>query len=338
MEIMTNYSAVEDYSERSLRKMTFGGHIPVMPEEVILGLAIKSDGCYVDATLGCGNHSRMILDRLGENGRLIVIDQDPEAIALAQRLFRDDKRVLILHGSFTNLQNWAFEFQFCTQVSGILFDLGMSTRQLEVSGRGFSFQRDEVLDMRMDPSQGSPVHKWLNSATEQEISEILHEFGEERYAKRIAKAIIKARKENYLERTTQLVKAISNANFQVERRRNPATRTFQALRIFANDELGALTDGLKQAHNILIDKGRLLVLSYQSLEDRIVKRFIYFMASGGHNHRLSQVPVKGRLWTPELIRINRGQKATLAEVKGNPAARSAILRIAEKITITAGTE
>ncbi len=251
-------------------------HVSVLLNESIDGLNIKPDGIYMDGTFGRGGHSRTILSKLGENGRLYSIDRDPQAIAEASKI--NDPRFTIIHGPFSNIAQYAEEHGLVGKVDGVLFDLGVSSPQLDDAERGFSFMKDGPLDMRMDPTSGMPVSEWLAQAELDDITWVIREFGEDKHARRIAKAIVAFREDDQnepLTRTIQLAKLISDAAPKsFKEKKHPATRTFQALRIYINSELEEIDVALKGAASILSDQGRLSVISFHSLEDRMVKRFI----------------------------------------------------------------
>ena len=312
-------------------KNTEYAHTPVLLNEVLQGLNIRAGGFYVDCTFGRGGHSRAILRSLDADGRLLAIDRDPEALAAVDDQLVNDSRFVLMHGSYTMLGKIVEDKKKMHQVDGILFDLGVSSPQLDDPGRGFSFAKDGRLDMRMDNSRGTTAAEWLQAATEHEIEEVLQEYGEERYAKRIARAIIGARKEEPLLHTAQLAGLIAAAVPSREKRIHPATRTFQAIRIFLNQELEELHKVLEQTVEILADGGRLVVISFHSLEDRLVKRFMRKMTRG--DHYPPDVPVTGNMLQPRMKLIGRAVHPSTHEVESNPRARSAVLRIAEKICI-----
>lgn len=310
------------------QKLAGQEHIPVLLNESIDGLAIKEDGVYIDATFGRGGHSKAILAKLSEKGRLIAIDKDPEAVAYAEHIFKDEPRFMILQGSFANLTHIATQYDVVGQVDGILLDLGVSSPQLEDAKRGFSFLHEGPLDMRMDLNQALDARQWINHATEQEIIRVLTELGEERFSKRIAKAIIENRQINFIETTKQLAEIVAKV-VPRERKKHPATRTFQALRIYINQELTELKSCLQQCVEILAAHGRLAIISFHSLEDRIVKQFIH-----QHSQKYEQVDhllVVPKKIKPLLEKVGHAVKPNQNEVCINPRARSAILRIAEKL-------
>ncbi|WP_133478839.1 16S rRNA (cytosine(1402)-N(4))-methyltransferase RsmH [Cognatilysobacter segetis] len=301
------------------------GHLPVMYAQVLDGLRVVGDGTYLDGTFGRGGHARGVLDQLGPDGRLLVMDKDPEAIAVAEREFGADPRVSIFRGSFAQLAGWDAT---AAGLDGVLFDLGVSSPQLDVAERGFSFGKDGPLDMRMDPESGVSAAEWINTASEKEIADVLWTFGEERQSRRIARAIVARRGDARIERTAQLADLIASVMPRGDSKIHPATRSFQAIRIFINRELGDLEDGLDAAMARLKPGGRLAVISFQSLEDRIVKQFIARHAKAPAGNR--RMPVEAE-FTPTLRDVSGALKATDAEIAANPRARSAVLRVAEKL-------
>lgn len=304
-------------------------HIPVLLNEVLEGLNLRPDGFYVDCTFGRGGHSRAILKALGNSGRLLVFDKDPSAIQYAKELFVNDGRVICIHGSFTSLVTMIEKLNMLGQVDGALFDLGVSSPQLDKEEYGFSFLRDGELDMRMDRTSGITAARWLNTATQAEIERVIRDFGEERYARRIARAIIKSRDELPISRTRQLAEIIAAAVPTVERNKNPATRTFQALRIYINRELEELRSVLDQIRYVLRPGGRLVVISFHSLEDRIVKQFMQTEARG--DDYPPEIPVTVKELSPRLRIVSRAIRPTAEEIQMNPRARSAILRVGERL-------
>lgn len=299
-------------------------HVPVLLAEALEGLEVKADGIYLDGTFGRGGHAREVLKRLGPEGRLLLMDRDPQAIATATAEFGGDARVRIRHGSFAELADWP-ETQ--AGLDGVLFDLGVSSPQLDDPARGFSFQGDGPLDMRMDPSRGASVAQWLAEADEREIADVLWRFGEEKLSRRIARTIVAQRAAAPLATTGELAALVAKAIGYRERGKHPATRTFQALRIHINDEMGALERGLEGALARLSPGGRLVVISFHSLEDRVVKRFIRGTQSQPPVRR-GLPPVTVEPWA--LAAIGKAQFAGEAELSVNPRARSAVLRVAEK--------
>ena len=302
-----------------------GEHAPVLRNAAIDALAIRADGSYVDATFGRGGHAGEILGRLGEEGMLTAIDRDPEAEAAAALLFQADMRAHFVRARFSELGRHVEP----ASVDGILFDLGVSSPQLDDARRGFSFLRDGPLDMRMDPDSGESAADFLARADEREIAGVIARLGEERHAKRIARAIVAARASGRIATTGRLAGIVAAAVPGREPGRHPATRTFQALRIHVNDELGEIERALPQAVVALKPRGRLVVISFHSLEDRIVKRF---MRSGSREDPswagLPQVPAAAR---PRLRLVGRATFADEAEVARNPRARSAVMRVAERL-------
>lgn len=310
------------------KTISSSSHKPVLLHEVENYLAIKKDGIYVDATFGRGGHAEMILENLSDNGILIVIDKDPEAIEFAYKKFANDKRVKIFHGSFVNLAAWVRELGYYGRVDGILLDLGVSSPQLDDSERGFSFMRSGPLDMRMDTTTGMSVAKWLETATVVELTDILKEFGEERFAHKIATAIVTKEAEEKITTTKMLADIVTSALPYREKHKHPATRTFQALRIFINQEIAQLENVLRQTVDILCVGGRLVVISFHSLEDRIVKRFMRLLTHG--EAVLKKIPIVGDSADVRFKLVGKF-KPTQLEIAVNPRARSAILRVAEKI-------
>lgn len=307
-------------------------HQPVLLNEVIEQLAIKPDGIYIDGTFGRGGHAEVILKNLGPNGQLIAFDKDLEAIKAAQEnpIF-NDARFSIKQGSFTTLLDHMESLNCVGKVAGILLDLGVSSPQLDDAERGFSFLRDGPLDMRMDTTQDMNAASWINSASEREISFVLKEYGEERYAPRIAAAIVKARDQYPITTTGQLAEIVAKAHPRWEPHKHPATRAFQAIRIFVNSELDELRQVLEQCLTILAIGGRLLTISFHSLEDRIVKEFIAFHGSGNHWPRDLPITQDVIAETLRVKRINGAIRASATELEQNPRSRSAILRIMEKL-------
>ncbi|ROR29676.1 16S rRNA (cytosine(1402)-N(4))-methyltransferase RsmH [Inmirania thermothiophila] len=304
-------------------------HVPVMPAEVLESLAVRPQGCYVDATYGRGGHAAAILAQLGPEGRLVVMDRDPEAVAHARRHLGGDPRVWVLHGSFARLGELLAEAGVAGGVDGLLMDLGVSSPQLDDPARGFSFLRDGPLDMRMDPDEGESAAAWLARAGEREIAQVLRDYGEERYARRIARAICAARAEGPIRTTGRLAAVVAAAVPTREPGRHPATRTFQALRIRVNGELEALEAALPQAVEALAPGGRLAVIAFHSLEDRIVKRFLRREARGGDGP--PDLPLPASAMRPRLRLLGRARRPGAAEVEANPRARSAVLRVAERL-------
>lgn len=304
-------------------------HQPVLLSEAIDFLNIQPDGIYLDGTFGRGGHSRAILARLSAHGRLIAFDQDPEAVEAAQLLAAIDSRLRIVHTPFVNLKQQLESLELFGKLNGILLDLGISSPQLDNSERGFSFLRAGTLDMRMNPQQGQSLQTWLETAKETEIMNILKDFGEERYAKRIARAIMTARAVQPLTTTVQLAEIIAAAHPAWEKDKHPATRSFQAFRIFINQELAQLTQVLPQALDALAVGGRLAVISFHSLEDRIVKRFFRDAARG--DDFPPDLPVTMDQLHPRLKILGKPISPSETEIQHNIRSRSAVLRGAEKL-------
>ncbi|HVL77205.1 MAG TPA: 16S rRNA (cytosine(1402)-N(4))-methyltransferase RsmH [Noviherbaspirillum sp.] len=304
-------------------------HRTVLLQEAVDALAIdgaRADGVYVDGTFGRGGHSRLILERLSERGRLVAFDKDPQAIAAAQAL--GDARVAIVHDSFATMAA-ALAERGVGQVDGVLLDLGISSPQVDDAARGFSFRQDGPLDMRMDPTRGMSAAQWLATADEQTIGKVIKEYGEERFAFQIAKAIAARRAVEPISGTRQLAEIVAHAVKTREKGKDPATRTFQAIRIYINKELEELEIGLDAAFRALGPNGRLAVISFHSLEDRIVKRFLAGKAKVAQPDR--RLPIRAaELPQPELKLLAK-IKPSDAEIAANPRARSAILRVAERL-------
>ncbi|MFO1380961.1 MAG: 16S rRNA (cytosine(1402)-N(4))-methyltransferase RsmH [Chitinivorax sp.] len=305
------------------------GHVTVLLHEAVDGLAVKPDGVYVDGTFGRGGHSRLILSKLGENGRLFAFDKDPQAIATAEKL--GDARFTIVHQGFASLQR-ELQARGVACVDGILLDLGISSPQIDEAERGFSFRFDAPLDMRMDTTRGMTAAEWLATAAEADIYRVIKDYGEERFAKQIARAIVARRAERPIDTTRQLAQLVAENVRKREPGQDPATRSFQAIRIFINQELEELALVLPQALRMLKPGGRLAVISFHSLEDRIVKRFMKDAAET--DHLPSKLPVRqSELAGARLKLIGKPVRPGEAEVGNNPRARSAIMRIAERTTV-----
>ena len=303
-------------------------HRPVLFDEVMEGLAIRPDGIYVDGTFGGGGHSFGLLQQLGLSGRLMAMDKDPEAVAIGNEGPFRDSRFSIVHDTFGNLEKALKDRGWYGKVNGILLDLGVSSPQLDDAKRGFSFKKDGPLDMRMNPAQAWDAATWINQAREDEIRRVLWNYGEERYAKRIATAIVRAREGEPVLRTLQLSEIVKKAIPRSNIKRHPATRTFQAIRIFVNRELEELQGCLPQDLEALIRGGRLCVISFHSLEDRIVKRFIQ-KELGDPLPR--EVPVLSSEIRHRLKKIGTLIRPSETEIRENPRTRSARLRIVEKL-------
>lgn len=305
-------------------------HRPVLFEEVLEALAIRPDGIYLDGTFGRGGHSAAILEQLGENGRLLAMDKDPQAVAVARQRFAGDPRFTIVRGSYTMLGQEVEQRGWKGKVAGILLDLGVSSPQLDDPSRGFSFRHDGPLDMRMDPDSGISAAEWLASAREAEIARVLKEYGEERFAKRIARAIVRERELTPITTTARLAKIVAEANPKWERDKHPATRSFQAIRIYINGELEELEQVLAQSVEVLAPGGRLAIISFHSLEDRRVKRFIRDEARGGDFP--PDLPVTEAQMRRRLRAVGKDIRAGERELAENPRARSAVLRVAERLS------
>jgi len=304
-------------------------HQTVLLREAVDALVTTSDGIYVDGTFGRGGHSRALLQQLAPNGRLLGVDKDPAAALVASELSAADARFSFFHGSFAALPA-QLHSRDIEGVDGILLDLGVSSPQLDNSERGFSFQHDGPLDMRMDTSSGETAAQWLGRASEQDIAAVLKEFGEERFARRIAGAIVAARAEAPIVTTGRLAKIVSEANPRWEKHKHPATRAFQGIRIYINRELDDLVELLAQALGLLKVGGRLVVISFHSLEDRLVKRYMRDMARG--DALPAGVPVRDSTLNRHMRLVGKAVRASADEVAANPRARSAIMRVAEKIS------
>jgi len=303
-------------------------HQPVLLEEVLAGLDIREDGVYLDGTFGRGGHSQAILSRLSENGRLVALDKDPEAVRAGEELLGKDPRFSIAQGNYAEMERFVRNWGLEGGLDGVLLDLGVSSPQLDDPSRGFSFMGDGPLDMRMNPLQGVTAAEWLAEAPEREMTQVFWEFGEERHARRIARSIVMARRKRRLETTGQLAGLIEDTIGRREQNKHPATRCFQAIRIYINNELADLARGLETAIRVLRPEGRLLVISFHSLEDRLVKRTMKEAAQPGRVRR--NIPVHPDV-KPSLRLIGKVVKPSKAELSVNPRARSAVLRIAEKM-------
>jgi len=304
-------------------------HEPVLVDEALALLAVETGGYYVDATFGRGGHTARILEALGAQGHVLAIDRDPQAIEAGRRRFADEMRLTLVHAPFSDLRELVPAHAHGRACRGVLFDLGVSSPQLGDPLRGFSFRADGPLDMRMDPTHGEPVSAWLARAGVDEIREVIEAYAEERFARRVAHAIVEARRKRPLASTAELAALVARAVPTRERGRHPATRTFQALRIHVNDELGQLERGLAAAVDVLAPGGRLVVISFHSVEDRVVKRF-FKRASKGDPQFAGRpaVPLEAR---PSLQLIGRKTRPSRAEAHRNPRARSALLRAAERL-------
>ena len=304
-------------------------HSTVLLKEAVDGVAIDADGLYIDGTFGRGGHTAELLSRLSEKGSVIAIDKDLDAIAAGQARFAKEDRLTLVHASFAELAEIVKQAGKHGEVAGILLDLGVSSPQLDVAERGFSFLRDGPLDMRMDTSKGLSAAEWLASADEQDIAKVIKEYGEERFARRMAAAIVRERAEKPIERTVQLAKILADAHPAWERGKHPATKAFQAIRIFINRELADLEDLLQQVIDSLTVGGRLVVISFHSLEDRRVKRFIRDQERGIKLPKNLPIPDVDR--GVRLVKVGKAIKPAAIEVENNVRSRSAVMRIAERV-------
>lgn len=305
-----------------------GDHQTVLLEEAVTALVTDSNGFYVDGTFGRGGHTRALLERLGPEGRVLALDLDPQACRVGTALAARDSRLEMVQMSFRDLLPYLATRPVPVSVAGLLLDLGVSSPQLDDPARGFSFLRDGDLDMRMNPDQGQSAAAWLAAASETEITRVLQEYGEERYARRIARAIVQARAQKPLLRTVQLAKVIAEAHPAWQPGRHPATQSFQAIRIHINGELTALRAVLDQVLEIMAIGGRLVVISFHSLEDRMVKRFI---RDAEHPRVPRGLPIEEARLPRRLRALGRAIHASATEVAANPRARSAVMRVAEKL-------
>ncbi len=304
-------------------------HIPVLGEEAVNALAIQRDSIYVDATFGRGGHARRILAQLGKKGKLYAFDKDPEAVAAGKQLEQQDQRFTIIHAGFVTMRQELAQ-KGVEKIAGVLFDFGLSSPQLDNASRGFSFRLEAPLDMRMDNSQGLSAKEWLQTVEEEELAKVIRDFGEERYFKRVAHAIVSYRQQKPIETTKELVSVISKVVKVKERGLHPATRTFQAIRIKINQELKEIECVLPEVLDLLSPNGRLVSIAFHSLEDRIVKRFLQ------ENSKPISLPKwvmmkESELGLSPLKILGHPVKASSEEVALNPRARSAIMRVAEKV-------
>ncbi|WP_210396735.1 16S rRNA (cytosine(1402)-N(4))-methyltransferase RsmH [Motiliproteus sediminis] len=304
-------------------------HITVLLEEAVTQLITDADGFYIDGTFGRGGHSRLVLSQLGPNGRLMGIDKDPEAIKVGRLIEEGDSRFSIEHGSFAVLDRFVAERDLTGQVDGVLLDLGVSSPQLDDASRGFSFTQDGPLDMRMNPDAGESAAEWIARADEKEIADVLYQYGEERFSRRMARAIVAEREKSPIVTTARLASIVAAANPKWEKGKHPATRAFQGIRIHINRELEDLESCLQAALEVLKVGGRLVVISFHSLEDRIVKRFMRDQARG--KPVPPGLPVTQDMLGLRLKLVGKPVKAGDDEVTSNVRARSAIMRVAEKI-------
>ncbi len=305
-------------------------HHTVMLRQAVDALAIdgaRAAGVYVDGTFGRGGHSRAILQRLGGQGRLIAFDKDPEAVAAGRGI--EDPRFEMIHASFTELRP-ALAARQIREIDGILLDLGVSSPQIDDARRGFSFRQDGPLDMRMNPLAGMSAAQWLDTASQEELREVIRDYGEERFALQIAKAIVARRAERPISTTRELAALVAGVVRTREKGQDPATRTFQAIRIYINQELAELEQGLKSAMDLLGAGGRLVVISFHSLEDRIVKRYLQQLARP--TEPPAHLPIRARDLPKPQIRLVAKSKPDAAEIASNPRSRSAVMRVAERLS------
>lgn len=303
-------------------------HTTVLMEETVAGCVNNPDGIYVDGTFGRGGHSRCLLSKLSEKGRLIGFDKDPLAIASGKQLMEEDARFQIVQSSFADMKDELARLGI-QKVSGILLDLGMSSPQIDDAERGFSFMKDGPLDMRMNPDAGISASEWVMTMPEAEIARVLKEYGEERFAKRMARAIVNARQEEPITRTLQLANLVKEANPAWEKHKHPATRAFQAIRIAVNNELTDLERVLDDSIDLLESGGRLAVISFHSLEDRMVKRFIRRQEQGKQLPK--GLPITDDMLDRKMKKLGKAIKPGKDEVNTNARARSAVLRVAERL-------
>lgn len=303
-------------------------HFPVMLQEAVAGLAIFKDGIYIDCTFGRGGHSEMILSQLSEKGSLLAIDQDPEAIDYAKQQF-SQSQFEIQQGSFEALESYCADRNWLGKVDGILIDLGVSSPQLDEAERGFSFMRSGPLDMRMNPQSGLSAKEWLNQTDEKTLAQVIRQYGEEKFAGRIARHIKEALAEGALNTTLDLAKVVQKASPKPEKHKHPATRTFQAIRIAVNRELDVLKTVLEASVSVLKPGGRLSVISFHSLEDRIVKQFIRDQSR--IKDLFPDSPIELEVVQPVLKKIGKPIFPSAEECEQNPRSRSAVLRVAERL-------
>ncbi len=304
-------------------------HFTVLLQEAVDALVVDAGGRYIDGTFGRGGHSSLIVKSLSEQGQLLAIDKDEQAIVAANELFADESRFEIARTSFAKLEELCVARNWQGKLSGILLDLGVSSPQLDQAERGFSFMNDGPLDMRMDTSKGVSAAEWINTVDVTEMIRVFRDYGEERFAKRIATAIVERREEQLFERTLDFAKVVAEANPAWEKNKNPATRVFQAVRICVNNELGDLEAALEQALEMLAVDGRLVVISFHSLEDRIVKRFIKHHEKGDTLPK--GLPITDDMLNKRLKNICKAQRASSDEIDENVRSRSAIMRVARKL-------
>ncbi len=309
-------------------------HVPVMLDEVVEAVAPRPGGRYVDCTFGRGGHARAVLERIGPTGRMLAIDRDPQAVAAARDLGRSDPRLSLRHARFGEIGEIARAAGLAGSVDAVVMDLGVSSSQLDRPERGFSFLNDGPLDMRMDPGAGVSAAEWLASASEREIGQVLRRYGDERAARRIARAIVAERERGAPIATTRrlasIVESVVRRSGVRPRRVHPATRTFQSIRMHVNDELGELRRGLAATPELLAPGGRLVVLSFHSIEDRIVKRFMRGDGAASAHPRRLPIPGSASRHGGAMTPLMRARRPSEGEVAANPRARSAVLRVAER--------
>lgn len=306
-------------------------HITVLLDEAVNALAVRPAGCYVDGTFGRGGHSRLILNHLDASGRLLGFDKDPLAIATGLELQQQDPRFAIVQRSFAEMDAELQQRQLLAAVDGVLLDLGVSSPQLDDAQRGFSFMHDGPLDMRMNPNAGISAAQWLAQVSAEEMARVFKEYGEERFAKRMANAVVARRQLQPFTRTADLAAVLTEANPAWEKGKHPATRAFQGMRIHLNNELADLEQGLVAALASLKVGGRLVVISFHSLEDRIVKQFMRRLSKGEADQMPRHLPIIPEKFDPVLKVVGKPQYASADELKANPRARSAVMRVAEKL-------
>lgn len=306
-------------------------HITVLLDEAVNALAVRPAGCYVDGTFGRGGHSRLILNHLDASGRLLGFDKDPLAIATGLELQQQDPRFAIVQRSFAEMDAELQQRQLLAAVDGVLLDLGVSSPQLDDAQRGFSFMHDGPLDMRMNPNAGISAAQWLAQVSAEEMARVFKEYGEERFAKRMANAVVARRQLQPFTRTADLAAVLTEANPAWEKGKHPATRAFQGMRIHLNNELADLEQGLVAALASLKVGGRLVVISFHSLEDRIVKQFMRRLSKGETDQMPRHLPIIPEKFDPVLKVVGKPQYASADELKANPRARSAVMRVAEKL-------
>lgn len=311
--------------------ITSESHIPVLFREAVDALNIKAAGTYIDATLGRGGHAQEIVKHIGDDGRLVAFDRDPRAVELGSDLFGGDQRVQIIHSEFSRMTDMLRAMTDIQKVDGVLMDLGVSSPQLDQADRGFSFMRDGELDMRMDTTKGESAAQWLARVEERDLMMALFDLGEEKFARRIARAIVLTRQETKIESTLQLASIIEEATPKKDKHKHPATRSFQAIRLHVNQELSQVSEALPQAVELLNEGGRLAVISFHSLEDRIVKRFIRELSTPKLPPK--NIPVTDEAYLTPLKALSRAIKPSKQEVQDNPRSRSSVLRIAERTAV-----